>query len=179
MCRSGTVKRRTLPRTRRLATHSAFPSSASFLYSFHPILNITELGMCHTKNQTFGFCARLWVITCWDQSSKHPSLDTQASCATCKQDKTHFHSLLTGGNVASNREGVAFIIRGPDTDEVLGKGGQRPQDGGCCSARNLNLQKRRRRSWERSVEAAAEGTRLTTASKTPVLELKSCQQTAP
>lgn len=62
-----------------------------------------------------------------------------------KQDKTHFHSLLTGGNVASNREGVAFIIRGPDTDEVLGKGGQRPQDGGCCSARNLNLQKRRRR----------------------------------
>lgn len=110
------------------------------------LLNITELGTYHTKNQTFGFYARLWVITCWDQSSKHPSLDTQASCATCKQDKTHFHSLLTGGNVASNREGVAFIIHGPDTDEVLGKGGQRPQDGGCCSARNLNLQKRRRRS---------------------------------
>lgn len=62
-----------------------------------------------------------------------------ANFAICKKDKSHFHSLLTGGNVAGNRKGVAFIIRGPDTDEVLGKGGQRPQDRGCCSARNLDL----------------------------------------
>lgn len=63
----------------------------------------------------------------------------QANFISCYWDQKHFHSLLTGGNVASNWKGVSFVICRSDTDEVLGEGGQRSQDSGSCSARNLHL----------------------------------------
>lgn len=89
------------------------------------------LGMIFKASQ-FGHRQANYVTYCWDQKC--------------------FHSLLTGGNVASNWKGVPFIIRRSDTDEILGEGGQRSQDSGCCSARNLDLQWRsctsvRRGAW--------------------------------
>lgn len=54
-----------------------FSSFASFLYSFHLILNITQLDVfTHKEQQSSGFCARVLTISCWDRSSKHPGSDT-------------------------------------------------------------------------------------------------------
>lgn len=145
MYHAGIVKGRRLgglSRTQRLVIQHAFYSFASFLYSFHFILNITQLDIFYTQRATV-----IWVLCkVFGRELLEPVFKTsqfrhtQANFVTCYWDQKHFHSLLTSGNIASNRKGVPFIIRRSDTDKVLGEGGQRSQDSGCCSTRNLYLQ---------------------------------------
>lgn len=119
---------------------SCFFSICFFLLFLPPHFKHNTVGhIPHTKNNShLAFGHELLRPVFKTSQFRH----TQASFVTCYWDQKHFLSLLTGGNIASNWKGVPFIICRSDTDEVLGEGRQRSQDSGCCSARNLYLQRR-------------------------------------